>query len=154
MNIRLLLIGKTSTPFVKEGVDIYVKRLKHYCKFEIIELPDVKVKDPLKQRESEAQAILKALKADDFVVLLDEKGVNPTSREFADFIQKKMNAGTRQMILIVGGAFGFTEEIYARADYKLSFSKMTFSHEMIRVFIAEQVYRAFTILKGESYHND
>ncbi len=154
MNIRLILVGKTTTPFVKEGFEVYVKRLKHYCKFEVIELPDGKLKDPEKQKETEAQAILKSIKTDDFLVLLDEKGVNPTSREFAQFLQKKMNAGTKQLVLLVGGAFGFTKEVYDRADYQLSFSKMTFSHEMIRVFIAEQVYRAFTILKGESYHND
>jgi 23S rRNA (pseudouridine1915-N3)-methyltransferase len=154
MNIRLIFVGKTSTPFVKDGFDVYVKRLKHYCKFEVIELPDGRLKDPEKQKEAEAQAILKAIKSDDFLVLLDEKGVNPTSREFAQFLQKKMNAGTKQLVLLVGGAFGFTKEVYERADYQLSFSKMTFSHEMIRVFIAEQIYRAFTILKGESYHND
>jgi 23S rRNA (pseudouridine1915-N3)-methyltransferase len=154
MNIRLILVGKTTTPFVKEGFEVYVKRLKHYCKFEVLELPDGKLKDPDKQKEAEAQAILKTIKSDDFLVILDEKGVNPTSREFAQFLQKKMNAGTKQMVLLVGGAFGFTKEVYDRADYQLSFSKMTFSHEMIRVFIAEQIYRAFTILKGESYHND
>jgi 23S rRNA (pseudouridine1915-N3)-methyltransferase len=154
MNIRLILVGKTTTPYVKEGLEVYVKRLKHYCKFEVLELPDGKLKDPDKQKEAEAQAILKAIKPDDFLVLLDENGVNPTSREFAQFLQKKMNAGTKQMVLLVGGAFGFTKEVYDRADYQLSFSKMTFSHEMIRVFVAEQVYRAFTILKGESYHND
>jgi 23S rRNA (pseudouridine1915-N3)-methyltransferase len=154
MNIRLILVGKTTTPFVKDGLDIYIKRLKHYCKFEVLELPDGKLKDPEKQKEAEALAIMKAIKPDDFLVLLDEKGVNPTSREFAQFLQKKMNAGTKQLVLLVGGAFGFTKEVYDRADYQLSFSKMTFSHEMIRVFIAEQVYRAFTILKGESYHND
>jgi 23S rRNA (pseudouridine1915-N3)-methyltransferase len=154
MNIRLILVGKTTTPFVKDGLDIYIKRLKHYCKFEVLELPDGKLKDPEKQKEAEALAIMKAIKPDDFLVLLDEKGVNPTSSEFAQFLQKKMNAGTKQLVLLVGGAFGFTKEVYDRADYQLSFSKMTFSHEMIRVFIAEQVYRAFTILKGESYHND
>jgi 23S rRNA (pseudouridine1915-N3)-methyltransferase len=154
MNIRLILVGKTTTPFVKDGLDIYFNRLKHYCKFEVLELPDGKLKDPEKQKEAEALAILKAIKPDDFLVLLDEKGVNPTSREFAQYLQKKMNAGTKQLVLLVGGAFGFTKEVYDRADYQLSFSKMTFSHEMIRVFIAEQVYRAFTILKGESYHND
>ncbi len=154
MNIRLILVGKTTTPFVKDGLDIYINRLKHYCKFEVLELPDGKLKDPEKQKEAEALAILKAIKPDDFLVLLDEKGVNPTSREFAQFLQKKMNASTKQLVLLVGGAFGFTKEVYDRADYQLSFSKMTFSHEMIRVFTAEQVYRAFTILKGESYHND
>ena len=154
MNIRLILVGKTTTPFVKDGLDIYFNRLKHYRKFDVLELPDGKLKDPEKQKEAEALAILKAIKPDDFLVLLDEKGVNPTSREFAQYLQKKMNAGTKQLVLLVGGAFGFTKEVYDRADYQLSFSKMTFSHEMIRVFIAEQVYRAFTILKGESYHND
>jgi len=93
MNIRLLLIGKTTTPFVKEGVDIYTKRLKHYCKFEIVEVPDAKVKDPSKQKEMEAQAILKSLKTDDFVVLLDEKGAQLSSREYADFLQKKNECG-------------------------------------------------------------
>lgn len=154
MNIRLILVGKTTTPFVKEGFDVYVKRLKHYYKFEVLELPDGKLKDPEKQKEVEAQTILKSIRPDDFLVILDEKGVNPTSREFAQFLQKKMNAGTKQLVLLVGGAFGFTKEVYDRADFQLSFSKMTFSHEMIRLFIAEQVYRAFTILKGESYHND
>lgn len=154
MNIRLLLIGKTSTPFVREGVEIYIARLKHYCKFEVTEIADAKGKDPDQQKETEARLILKHLKPDDFVVLLDEKGVNPTSRELSVFLQKKMNAGTRQMTLVVGGAFGFAPEVYNRADYLLSFSKMTFSHEMIRVFIVEQIYRSFTILKGESYHND
>jgi len=153
MNIRLLLIGKTTTPFVKEGVDIYTKRLKHYCKFEIVEVPDAKVKDPSKQKEMEAQAILKSLKTDDFVVLLDEKGAQLSSRD-ADFFQKKMNAGTRCVVMVIGGAFGFSEEVYARADYQLSFSRMTFSHEMIRLFLLEQVYRSFTIIKGESYHHD
>jgi 23S rRNA (pseudouridine1915-N3)-methyltransferase len=152
--IRILTIGKTSTPYLKQGVDVYLGRLKHYVKLEYLELADVSVKERTKQKEKEGELILKNIKADDFLILLDENGKNPTSRELADFFQKKMNAGTRCIVLVIGGAFGFSEEIYARADYQLSFSRMTFSHEMIRLFLLEQVYRSFTIIKGESYHHD
>jgi 23S rRNA (pseudouridine1915-N3)-methyltransferase len=154
MQIKVILIGKTSTPYIKEGVDIYLKRLKHYVKLEMVEIGDVNYKERDRQKEKEGESILKHIKPDDVVFLLDEKGDNPTSRDFAQFFQKKMNAGTKQMVLVIGGAFGFSKEVYDRSNGLLSFSKMTFSHEMIRLFMLEQIYRAFTILKGESYHND
>jgi len=154
MQIKVILIGKTSTPYIKEGVDVYLKRLKHYVKLEMVEIGDVNYKERDRQKEKEGESILKHIKPDDVVFLLDEKGDNPTSRDFAQFFQKKMNAGTKQMVLVIGGAFGFSKEVYDRSNGLLSFSKMTFSHEMIRLFMLEQIYRAFTILKGESYHND
>jgi 23S rRNA (pseudouridine1915-N3)-methyltransferase len=114
----------------------------------------VAVKERTKQKEKEGELILKQLKGEDVLILLDEKGKNPSSREFADFFQKKMNGGTRSLCLVIGGAYGFSDEVYNRAESLLSFSKMTFSHEMIRLMLVEQVYRAFTIIKGESYHHD
>ncbi len=120
----------------------------------MVEIGDVNYKERDRQKEKEGESILKHIKTDDVVFLLDEKGDNPTSRDFAQFFQKKMNAGTKQMVLVIGGAFGFSKEVYDRSNGLLSFSKMTFSHEMIRLFMLEQIYRAFTILKGESYHND
>lgn len=154
MNIKIVAIGKTSTPYIKEGLEVYFKRLKHYVKTDLVEIPDVHYKERDRQKEKEGEAILKNIKQDDLVILLDEKGDNPSSRELANFFQKKMNAGTRQMVLVIGGAFGFSPELYDRANGLLSFSKMTFSHEMIRLFLLEQIYRSYTILKGESYHND
>ncbi len=156
MKITIICIGKTGTSFLKEGTSVYLDRLKHYAKVEYKELPDANAKglssEMLKQREGES--ILKQIKTEDTLLLLDEKGDQFTSRAFADFLQKKMNAGSKNLCLVIGGAFGFSDEVYARANGKISFSKMTFSHEMIRLFLAEQLYRAFTILKGESYHHD
>jgi 23S rRNA (pseudouridine1915-N3)-methyltransferase len=156
MKIQLITIGKTSAPYLKEGISIYLKRLEHYAKLEYKELADVPAKgltpDALKKKEG--LVILEMLKPDDVLILLDENGKHFTSREFADFIQKKMNAGVKQIIFVIGGAFGFSPEVYARANAQISFSKMTLSHEMIRLFLVEQLYRAHTILKGESYHHD
>lgn len=156
MKIRVLSIGKTSTPFIKEGVAFYLKRLEHYCRLEYVELPDVPQKGLTTEagKIKEAELILKNLKPEDVLVLLDEKGTEYTSRGFANFLQKKMNAGTRSLVFVVGGAFGFSKELYAKADNTLSFSQMTFPHELIRLFVAEQLYRAHTILKGENYHHD
>lgn len=156
MKIRVLSIGKTSTPFIKEGVAFYLKRLGHYCRLEYVELPDVPQKGltTAAGKIKEAELILKNLKPEDVLVLLDEKGTEYTSRGFANFLQKKMNAGTRSLVFVVGGAFGFSKELYAKADNTLSFSQMTFPHELIRLFVAEQLYRAHTILKGENYHHD
>lgn len=156
MKLTILVIGKTSAPFLKEGIDIYLKRLAHYCKYSYTELPDSNQKgispNDLKKREGEL--ILKQLKADDLLVLCDERGEQFTSREFSVFLQRKMNSGAKNMTLVIGGAFGFSDELYARAQHQISFSKMTFSHEMIRLILCEQLYRAHTILKGESYHHD
>lgn len=156
MKTRFITIGKTTSPFLKEGIAIYLKRLEHYTRIEYTELADVSSKgllpDSIKMKEGDL--ILKQLKPEDILILLDEKGESYTSRGFADFFQKKMNAGIRSIVFVVGGAFGFSKEVYSRADGLLSFSKMTFSHEMIRLFAVEQIYRAHTILKGESYHHD
>ena len=120
------------------------------------ELPDVPAKgissEVLKEREGEV--LMKQIKSDDFVLLLDENGDHFSSRAFAEMLQRRMNSGVKQLVLIIGGAFGFSSAIYARANGKISFSKMTYSHEMIRLLLVEQLYRAHTILKGESYHHD
>jgi 23S rRNA (pseudouridine1915-N3)-methyltransferase len=156
VKITILCIGKTNTAYLKEGISIYLDRLKHYARLEYRELPDVSSKgltpDQLKQKEGEL--LFKTLKLEDHVLLLDERGEEFSSRKFASFIQKKLNTGAKSLVLIIGGAFGFSEEIYARANGKISLSQMTFSHEMIRLLLVEQTYRAFTILKGESYHHD
>ena len=141
---------------MREGIAIYQDRLKHYAKVEYKELPDVPAKgvspDVLKEREGEV--LMKHIKSDDVVLLLDEKGEHFSSRGFAELLQRRMNTGVKQLVLIIGGAFGFSNAIYARANGELSFSKMTYSHEMIRLLLVEQLYRAHTILKGESYHHD
>ena len=156
MKIFILCIGKTHSSYLKEGIGIYLDRLKHYAKVEYLELPDVPNKgllpEALKQKEGEL--ILKHLKADDLLFLLDEKGDEFSSREFAALLQKRMNSGLKQMVLVTGGAFGFSKEVYQRAEGKISFSRMTFSHEMIRLLLTEQLYRGFSILKGEGYHHD
>lgn len=156
MKIFVLCIGKTHSAYLKEGIGIYLDRLKHYTKLDYQELPDVPAKglspDMLKQREGEI--ILKNIRNDDFLLLLDEKGEEFTSREFASLLQKRMNSGVKQMVLVIGGAFGFSKDVYQRADGKISFSRMTFSHEMIRLLLTEQLYRGFSILKGEGYHHD
>jgi len=149
-------LGKTNASYLREGIVVYQDRLKHYAKVEYKELPDVPAKgitaDVLKEREGEQ--FMKQLKPDDVVLLLDENGEHFSSRGFAEFLQRRMNSGVKQLVLIIGGAFGFSNAMYARANGKISFSKMTYSHEMIRLLLVEQLYRAHTILKGESYHHD
>lgn len=156
MKIVILTLGKTSASYLREGISVYQDRLKHYAKVEYKELPDAQAKglspDMLKEREGDQ--FLKQLKQDDVVLLLDENGDHFSSRGFAEMLQRRMNSGVKQMVLIIGGAFGFSNEMYARANGKISFSKMTYSHEMIRLLLVEQLYRAHTILKGESYHHD
>jgi len=137
-------------------MSVYQERLKHYARVEYKELPDVPAKgltaEVLKEREGEV--LMKQLKSDDMVLLLDENGEHFSSRGFAEMLQRRMNSGVKQLVLIIGGAFGFSDAMYARASGKISFSKMTYSHEMIRLLLLEQLYRAHTILKGESYHHD
>lgn len=157
MKIELLVIGKTTSGYLIEGIDAYCKRLKHYIPFEIKCLPDIKAMKSLtqdKQKMLEGEQFLNYFQSGDFVVLLDEKGKEFTSREYASYIDKKMNVVPKRLIFIIGGPYGFSSEVYARADDKISFSKMTFSHEMIRLFFVEQLYRAMTILRGEPYHHD
>lgn len=156
MKIIVLCIGKTSAAYLREGTRIYLDRLTHYARVEYREIADVPVRGLSHEQVAlkEGESILKQIKPEDILVLLDEKGSQFSSRGFADFLQKKMNAGSRSLVFVIGGAFGFSKQVYDRADHQLSFSLMTYSHEMIRLLLAEQLYRAFTILKGESYHHD
>ncbi len=157
MEITLITVGKTTTDYIQTGIQEYCKRLKRYVPFSIKHLPDIKNAKKLtesQQKDEEGKLILAELSVSDYVVLLDERGEMLTSREFSVFLQKGMLGGKKRMVFIIGGPYGFSPDVYARANYKLSFSKMTFSHEMIRLFFTEQVYRAMTILRGEPYHHD
>lgn len=157
MKIQLLVIGNTSAPYIKEGIDVYRKRLIRYVPFDMVVIPDIRNARSLTeemQKVKEGAAILDIIKAGDYVVLLDEKGAEYTSREFAAFIDRKMATVNKNIWFVIGGPYGFSSEIYERCDAKLSFSRMTFSHEMIRMFFVEQLYRAMTILRGEPYHHD
>lgn len=156
MKIRLLAIGKTDHKALQSLMDDYQQRLKHYVKFEIDIIPDIKNAKNLsesQQKEKEGELILSKIQATDDLILLDENGAQFTSVEFSNFLQKKMNAGTKQLVLVIGGPYGFSEAVYGKSVGKISLSKMTFSHQMIRVFVIEQLYRAFTILKNEPYHH-
>lgn len=157
MKITLLAIGKTNAKYLQEGIEQYIKRLSHYIPFEFKILPDVKTTKGLtqeKQKEMEGQMFLNCIQSGDVVVLLDEKGKEMTSREFSVYLDKKMVTVAKNLIFVIGGPYGFSQEMYNRANEKLSLSKMTFSHEMIRLFFIEQIFRAMTILKGEPYHHD
>lgn len=157
MKIKLLVIGKTDDKNLLALISSYEKRLKHYINFEIEIIADIKNVKNLsekQQKEKEGELILKKIKTTDNLVLLDEKGYEFRSMEFSRFLQKKMNSGIKQMVLVIGGPYGFSEKVYQNARGKISLSKMTFSHQMIRLFIVEQIYRAFTILKNEPYHHE
>lgn len=157
MKITLLTVGKTEDKYLVEGIEKYVKRLKHYVKFEIKDLPELKNTKNLseeQQKTKEAELLLKNFSNTDFVVLLDEKGSSYTSVQFADFLNKKMISATQHIIFVIGGPYGFDQSVYQRANDKISLSKMTFSHQMVRLFFTEQIYRAFTILRGEPYHHE
>ena len=157
MKITLLTVGKTTFPFVKEGCDVFIKRIKHYTTFESIEIPELKNTSSLSKKQikdKEGELILKHIKNTDKVILLDERGKCYSSIEWSKAIEKETTSGTKSLVFIVGGAYGFSKEIYDRADSKLSLSTMTFSHQIIRLFFIEQLYRAFTIIKGEPYHNE
>ena len=157
MNIKLIVVAKTDEKYLQEGIDIYVKRLKHYVNFEMVVIPalkDQKNASPEEIKEREALLLLKHLEKSDAIVLLDEHGSEHTSVGFSKYLQKQMNSGIRTLSFVVGGAFGFSPKIYAKASDKLSLSQMTFSHQMIRLFFVEQLYRAFTILNHEPYHNE
>lgn len=157
MEIVLITIGKTKTDYLVAGTGEYLKRLKNYIPYQILELPDIKGAKSLTetaQKQKEGELILSRLTASDFVVLLDEKGREYTSMEFASWMEKQMASGKKRVVFAVGGPYGFSPDVYARGDAKLSLSKMTFNHEMVRLFFTEQVYRAMTILRGEPYHHE
>ncbi|MFA8436250.1 MAG: 23S rRNA (pseudouridine(1915)-N(3))-methyltransferase RlmH [Marinifilaceae bacterium] len=156
MKITLLVIGKTDKDFVKLGIAEYEKRLKRYISYEMRVIPDVKKGKNLTedlQKEKEGDLILAQIKAGDVMVLLDEGGKEFTSVEFARHLEQKMLSGIKNLVFVVGGPYGFSKEVYQRAHGKISLSRMTFSHQMIRMIFVEQVYRAMTILKGEPYHH-
>jgi len=156
MKIRLITVGKTDMDWVRKGVEEYASRLVHYIPFEIIEIPELKnvsamSKEQIKMKEGEL--ILKLIKPSETMVLLDEHGIEWTSLEFADQIEARINRMGKDIVFVIGGAYGFSSQVYERADSKTSLSKMTFSHQMVRAIFVEQLYRAFTIMRGEPYHH-
>jgi len=156
MKIKLIVVGKTNTAYLKTGENEYENRLKHYCNFEEIIINDVKNGSKFSKKElkiKEGDLILKNLDFGDKVILLDSIGKIYSSNEFSNFLNENMLHSTKSLVFIVGGAYGFSGEVYKRADNKLSLSKMTFSHQMVRLIFKEQLYRGFTIIKGEKYHN-
>jgi len=157
MKVKIITIGKTNQNFVKEGFEMYKKRIIHYTNFEEIVIDDIKNQKNIKAEKLkvlEGEKIMKKILNTDFVVLLDEKGKTFNSNTFSKWIENKMIQSTKNLVFIIGGAFGFSEKIYNRANSKIRLSDMTFSHQIIRVIFAEQLYRAFTIIKGEKYHNN
>lgn len=156
MTIKLFAIGKTDSSPLRQLISEYETRLKHYVKFELEIIPDIKNSKNLseaQQKEKEGEFILKKINATDVLILLDEYGKQYSSVDFSHYLQKKMNSGIKQLVFVIGGPYGFSDSVYQKAQGKISFSKMTFSHQMVRLFVAEQLYRAFTILRNEPYHH-
>lgn len=156
MNIKLLAIGKTDNKNLQSLIDEYTKRLSFYIKFDLEVIPDIKnVKNlsEAQQKEKEGELILSKLAVTDQLILLDENGNTFSSVGFSDYLQKKMNAGIKTLVLVIGGPYGFSDDVYKKAQGKISLSAMTFSHQMVRLFVIEQIYRGFTILKNEPYHH-
>lgn len=157
MQIKLIAIGKTDHPAIQKLIEEYSTRLGFYIRFEMEVIPDLKNTKSLSdqiQKEKEGDLILKKIQSADELILLDERGKTFSSIEFSEFLQKKMNSGLKQLVLVIGGPYGFSDTVYSRANGKISLSKMTFSHQMIRPFLIEQLYRAFTILRNEPYHHE
>jgi len=157
VKINLLVVGKTNQKHLIQGEEEYLKRLRKYIQFEKIEIPELKNAKKMSQNEikkEEGKLILSKLNPNGVIVLLDDKGSSKTSIQFSKWLQEKMNRGYKHITFIVGGAYGFSDEVYQRTNEQLSISKMTFSHQMIRLFFIEQTYRAFTILNNEPYHHE
>lgn len=156
MKIELIIVGKTDADWIKQGFEVYQKRLSHYITFNTTIIADLKNRKTLaevQQKDQEGNLILKQLQASDFVILLDENGKQFDSVQFSDLLQKKMNSGIKRLVFVIGGPYGFSSDLYQKADQKISLSKMTFSHQMVRPFFVEQLYRAFSILNNEPYHH-
>ncbi|MEO1012995.1 MAG: 23S rRNA (pseudouridine(1915)-N(3))-methyltransferase RlmH [Bacteroidota bacterium] len=156
MNIVLIAIGKTDNHALQELIDSYAGRLRHYVNFELEIIPDIKNNkhfSKTRQKKIEGENLLKKLRPTDMLVLFDEHGKHYTSPEFASYLQGKMNSGIKRLALAIGGPYGFSPEVFARAQGKISLSKMTFSHQMVRLFVVEQIYRGFSILRNEPYHH-
>jgi 23S rRNA (pseudouridine1915-N3)-methyltransferase len=157
MKIKLIVIGKTDKPYLQEGINIFNKRIIHYLPYEFQSIPDIKNTKKLtesQQKEKEGHLLLDQLSQGDELILLDEHGKDFSSSGFARFLEKKMLGGTKTLVFAIGGPYGFSPKVYDAATSKISLSKMTFSHQMVRLIFTEQLYRALTILKGESYHHE
>lgn len=157
MNIELIVVGKTDMKEVDALVQMYQKRINFYAKFSVTYLPDLRNTKSLseqQQKTAEGEMLLKDITTGDYVVLLDEAGEEMRSVAFASWLQKRMNSGVRRLVLMIGGPYGFSDAVYGRANAKISLSKMTFSHQIVRAIFTEQLYRAFTIIKGEPYHHE
>ncbi len=156
MKICLLVIGKTDEAYLQKGIELFLKRIPHYISFEMKSIPDLKNSKNLsedQQKEKEGELILQQLSASDELFLLDEQGMEVSSVEFARFLEKRMISGIKRLVFVIGGPYGFSGNVYSRANGKVSLSKMTFSHQMVRLIFLEQLYRGMTILKGEPYHH-
>ena len=157
MDVKLVTVGKTDVKWVKEGLDLYVSRLRHYAPFSLVEIPQLKnvsafTRDQIKEKEGEL--ILKQVVPGDSVILLDERGKEYRSVEWAEWIRQRLARGGKSLVFVIGGAYGFSQAVYDRAEGMVSLSRMTFSHQMVRTIFAEQLYRAFTIIRGEPYHHE
>lgn len=156
MTITLITVGKTDNRQLQDLIEVYQERLKYYIKFELDVIPDIKNAKKLTetlQKQKEGALILKKINPGDVMILLDEQGKQFTSVQFSDYLQKHMNSGVKRLVFVIGGPYGFSDEVYQKSNGKLSLSKMTFSHQMVRLFFVEQLYRGFTILKNEPYHH-
>ena len=156
MNIKLIAIGKTDNKALQSLLDDYTKRLSFYIKFDLEIIPDIKNAKNLsesQQKEKEGELILAKLTPTDQLILLDENGMGFSSISFSDYLQKRMNSGTKTLVFVIGGPYGFSDEVYQKAQGKISLSLMTFSHQMVRLFFIEQLYRGYTILRNEPYHH-
>ncbi len=157
MKIQLIAVGKMSDAPLVQAVEKYVKRLVHYVPFQLLTVPDVKTTRSMtgqRQKEAEGSVILSSVDARDLVILLDERGKEFTSREFASYIDRRTLSLPGNLVFVIGGPYGFSQQVYDRANDKISLSRMTLTHEMVRLFFVEQLYRAMTILRGEPYHHD
>lgn len=156
MNINLIVVGKTDAQYIQEAISVYFKRVNFYTNFVITTIADVKTGRGITrevQKRYEGEKILSQIVSTDFVVLLDENGAEYTSEKFADWLQKRMNSGAKRLCFVIGGPYGFSQDVYNRANEKIALSKMTFSHQIIRTIFTEQLYRAFTIINNEPYHH-
>ena len=157
MKVKLLAIGKTDEPYLIKGIEEYRSRINRYLPFEIVELPGLKNASHLSKLEwksKEAAKILPSFTSDDIIILLDERGKEMTSLEFSDFLNKKFSSGSKNLVFVIGGPYGFDEAVVKKSHFRLSLSQMTFSHQMVRLFFVEQLYRALTILRNEAYHHE
>lgn len=156
MKVQFWVIGKTTDTYLLTGINDYIKRLKRYCQFEYLELPAAKIGKNATEQETklkEESAVLEKLEKSDFLVVMDEKGKEYTSKKFGDFLSDHQMRGTKRLVFLIGGAYGFSDKVYQRANSKIALSQMTFTHQMVRLIFTEQLYRAFTITKGEKYHH-